>query len=441
MYYISALPDWPLPAGIQIEEKTGLITIDDSVSGGYFGTTYYFNIEAKNDYGRDKQVFTLVVKDLIRRLASASPPSSYLIPISSMPSMGVIQNPLPSTVHPGASGWIANQTGAPEYVLRNDDDKDLYSQDMLYVSGAEYVKYDIMVEFYADGDRYVLREYDNSPCNDHHSTPMSEDEKQAIEDYFKNRGLFIEYDRNSFGPDIETRLDVNTIDDLLDVSVFDYGSMVSAIQGLQEGSLEVGLGDEIGTVVPGSVFSALKDRAAANVGLSLGQEGATMTFMSGSVGTVEAGQRFDFAFSDKAVSETAMKEAAGREATSFTFEFAHNNNLPGFAQFDIVTDIAAGQTVNVYKYDAQSQQFSAIAESVNVAEGGVVTYKNNTMSEYLITTAKIKGAVKSDAYQMNQQTSDQRTNNWLYYAGGGFLIVLIGVAITILARRKRKTAG
>jgi hypothetical protein len=24
-----------------------------------------------------------------------------------------------------------------------------------------------------------------------------------------------------------------------------------------------------------------------------------------------------------------MKEAAGREATSFTYEFAHNNNLPG----------------------------------------------------------------------------------------------------------------
>jgi hypothetical protein len=41
--------------------------------------------------------------------------------------------------------------------------------------------------------------------------PMSEDEKQAIEDYFKNRGLFNRLKRQSFGPDIEARLDVNTI--------------------------------------------------------------------------------------------------------------------------------------------------------------------------------------------------------------------------------------
>jgi hypothetical protein len=166
-----------------------------------------------------------------------------------------------------------------------------------------------------------------------------------------------------------------------------------------------------------------------------------MTFMSGKVGDVEAGQLFDFAFSNRAVSETAMKESAGLDSASFTFAFAHNNNLPGFARFDIVTDIAAGQSVNVYKYDAQNQQFSMIAENITVADGGVVSYMNNSMSEYMITTATLKNAVISDAYQMNHQTSKQRSLSWLYYAGGGFLLMLIGITIVILARRKKKSTG
>ena len=295
---------------------------------------------------------------------STTIPFSNLTPISSLVNVGGFQTSLSSNFQQGASSWIANLTDAPEYVLRNDHDKDLYSQDMLYVSGAEYVKYDLMIDFMADGDRYVIHEWDNSPCNNHHATPMTEDERQAIEDYFKNRELFIEYDRFSFGPDIESRLDINMIDELMDVSFFDYGSVISAISGLKTGSLTVDLGGQTGTVIPGNVFSALKDKASQDIGLTFGQEGATMTFMSGTVDAVEDGQRFDFAFSNRAVSETAMKEAAGRSALSFTFAFAHNNNLPGFAQFDIVTDIAAGQSVNVYKYDAQNQQFSVMIESV-----------------------------------------------------------------------------
>ena len=296
-----------------------------------------------------------------------------------------------------------------------------------------------MIEFTADGDSYVIREYDNSPCNNHHGTPMTEYEKQAIEDYFKNRALFIEYDRFSFGPDIESRLDINIIDDFMDWSVFDYGSIIGALNEITEGNLKVGLGGVTGTIVPGSVFSALKDRAAQNVGLTLEQEGAVMTFMSGTVDAVEEGQRFDFAFSSQAVSETVMKEAAGLDSASFTFAFAHNKNLPGFAQFDIVTDIAAGQSVNVYRYDAQSQRFSVIADNITVADGGLVTYMNNTMSEYLITTARLKDAAMTDAYRLNNQTSERRSVSWLFYAGGIFLLVLIGSTVVILARRKKKS--
>jgi endo-beta-N-acetylglucosaminidase D len=61
-----------------------------------------------------------------------------------------------------------------------------------------------------------------------------------------------------------------------------------------------------------------------------------------------------------------------------------------------------------------SQLFSVIAESVTVAEGGIVSYKNNTMSEYLITTASIKNAVMTDAYRLNSQSVDKKPISWYF---------------------------
>ena len=164
-----------------------------------------------------------------------------------------------------------------------------------------------------------------------------------------------------------------------------------------------------------------------------------MTFMSGTVNSVEDKQRFDLAFSQQAVSASAMK-AATQGAGAFTFAFAHNDALPGFAQFDIATDLAAGQSVNVYKYDAQSQRFSTIAENVIVAEGGVVTYMNNTMSEYLITSAKLEGAETTEAYRVNNQTREPASFLWAYFVGGGVLLLLVAGGIFLLIRRKRKVA-
>ncbi len=435
-FSLSALPDWPIPSGVTINETTGLLTVSGWTAAG----THYFDIVATNPYGEDRQTFMLVVKSLFvpRIQDPANQTSLSLTRISHQPVMQNFTAPLLSTIQSGAGGWITNLTDVPEYVLRNDDPKDLYSQDMLSVSGAEYVKYDLLIEFYADGDHYAIREFDKSPCNDHHATPMTEDERQAIEDYFKNRGLFIEYDRMSFGPDIEARLDVNMIDDFMEVSVLDYGSLIGAMDRIDEGTLSINLGGEIGTVIPGRVFNALKDRAAQDVGLSLAQEEATMTFMSGSVETVGDAQQFDFAFSSQTISESVMKAAAGPDAASFTFAFAHNENLPGSARFDITTTIAAGRQVNVYRYETQSQQFSLIAESVTVADGGVVSYMNNTMSEYLITTARLGQAVLSDAYQLNHPSENQRSINWLYYTGGGVLILLIGGAVFFLLIRKKR---
>ena len=113
---------------------------------------------------------------------------------------------------------------------------------------------------------------------------------------------------------------------VLDVSVFDYGSVNDAANGLEQGNLSVDLGGEIGTVVPGSVFSALNDQAAQNVGLTFGQEGAALTVMT-------------------------------------------------------------------------------------------------------------------DAFQINNQSSEKRPSRWLYLAGCGFLLMLPGIVMVILTRRKKNSPG
>jgi len=401
---------------------------------------YYFYINADNAYPPQyQQYFTLDVINLSLRFQSDQDTQSGYSQLSYVPGSAQPGSTISASIAPNTGNWNFQIAGTPEYVLRNDDPKDLYSQDMLYVSGAEYVKYDLLIDFVVDGERYQIREFDNSPCNDHHLTAMSDEERKAIEDYFKNRGLFIEYERVGFGPDLDARLDINLADDFLDWSVFDYGSVMSAVAGMKSGILEIGLGDDIGTLVPSSVFSALKERSAANVGLSFGQQGATMTFMSGSIESPPTGQRYDFAFSSQAISETAMKEAAGREAASFTFMFAHNSSLPGFARFDIVTDLAAGTTVQVYKYDAASQQFTAIAENITVAAGGVVSYQNNMMSEYIITTAKLKNTIGSEALEVNL-SADSHTGavRWPYYVGGGLLLMLLMAGILLLMKRRKQ---
>ncbi len=187
-YSLSPLPDYPdmpVPVGVTIDENTGSLTIADWTPLG----THYFGIVATNIAGQDEQTFMLVVKNLFTTIPriDTSMPGLHPDPILRSPSVVGLSANLPSVIQPGAGDWLANLAGAPEYVLRNDDPKDLYSQDMLYISGAEYVKYDLLIAFTAEDELYAIREFDTSPCNNHHAVPMTEEEKQAIEDTFKNR--------------------------------------------------------------------------------------------------------------------------------------------------------------------------------------------------------------------------------------------------------------
>ena len=131
-----------------------------------------------------------------------------------------------------------------------------------------------------------------------------------------------------------------------------------------------------------------------------------------------------------------MRDSAGPASASFTYGFQHHGQLPGMATFAITTTIDEGSQVNVYKFDAAANQFTMIAQDLKVGKAGVVTYKNNTMSEYLITTGVIAGAAVSDVAGL--QTGDRPQFNGWWLALAVLAIVLIGAGLWLLLR-KRKT--
>jgi hypothetical protein len=133
-----------------------------------------------------------------------------------------------------------------------------------------------------------------------------------------------------------------------------------------------------------------------------------------------------------------MRQAAGTGSSSFTYAFAHNGSLPGFAQFAISTNINADTKVNVYKFEADVKRFFLVAGGVQVAENGIVTYMNNTTSEYLITTATLNDAILTDAYTKYNNAGGQ-SNSWLTFLIIGIAILGIGsIMLLIFIKRKGK---
>jgi hypothetical protein len=90
-----------------------------------------------------------------------------------------------------------------------------------------------------------------------------------------------------------------------------------------------------------------------------------------------------------------------------------------------------GDKVNVYKYDPDKKQYILIADNVTVSAGGMVTYINNTCSDYVITTKTIANAVKSDAIAKQVTTSTNNSSgNPIFLALIGILIFAIGTGVS-----------
>ena len=114
----------------------------------------------------------------------------------------------------------------------------------------------------------------------------------------------------------------------------------------------------------------------------------------------------------------------------------------GTATFAITTALNEGQKVQVYRYDEPESlaasgsdlPFTLIASDIPVTAGGLVTYKNHTMSEYLVTPKKLAGAAVSDMVALQGDGMKKPMTGWII--GGLAVLVLAGAGVVVWKRRR-----
>jgi len=247
--------------------------------------------------------------------------------------------------------------------------------------------------------------------------------------------------------DLIDSIDAFVINPLDSVTYLDYGSILSAMAGQDKGKFDVDLDDSTGTFVAGELFTGLKETPQAS--LAFNQTGATIAFAGRDVQGVDADTAlsiFDFGFAAGALNEKEMLSAAGlTEAAgdAFVYSFGYHGNLPGIATFAIETGFGEGQKVQVYRYDDQDAlassgsalPFTLIASDIAVGKGGLVTYKNNTMSEYLVTIKKLAGAAVSEMVELQDGGEKKPMTGWII--GGAVGLLLLASAGVMVWRRRR----
>ena len=340
---------------------------------------------------------------------------------------------------------IAQPTPLNNVTLTNNHGQDVYTSARNSVNGATYIRWDSSF-YHQRGGRDVLgpRSTTTHPAAISTITypPLNipESVKQALQDIGKNVVMPSLGGDPRLGGLIDTsgimeKL-TNPVVSPLDgaITYFDYSSLLKSLKAGSGGSFDVTLGGSTGTNVSGNLLTGLASNKSAS--LSFKQEGVTITFAGADMKMSSAPQNemYNVEFSNKAPDSNAMLSAAGSGGSSFTYSFDYHGNLPGTATFAVETNIAEGTKVNVYRFDTATGGFTTIAAGVKVGAGGVVTYKNNTMSEYIITTNTIKGAKTSDMAAQNGGAVP-----WVWIAAALAAVVIVAAAIVLLLRRNRRT--
>ena len=256
-----------------------------------------------------------------------------------------------------------------------------------------------------------------------------------IDDFFGTDGSGFPID--PFNDSFDDELHANLGDWIGSYKSLDYGVTLEAMASQKGGVFEVPLGDLTGTVITGKYFSqGLHSNPEATIAFKL--DGASIEFTGKDLSeSVSQHMLYDFGFYQNTYMQSLMEEAVGASGgENFSYSFTHHGALPGTATFNIQTDIASGSKVNVYRFDASTGDFTLIADNLTVGSEGTVTYRNNTMSHYLITTIEIPWALSADQTPLVSQTEG---NNIILAIG--FLAIAGVVATSVLfflrIRKKR----
>jgi len=210
-----------------------------------------------------------------------------------------------------------------------------------------------------------------------------------------------------------------------------FGPQLVEMAEQKTGLYTVALDDSTGAAVSGEYFTTLKGNK--DLSLAFEQKGAAITFNGKDIkGDILDSTLLDLKYTPLSRMEDEMLAAAKTEGgKNFTYSFGHHGELPGMATFDVTTDMTEGETVNVYRYEPDAGKFTLIAGDLKVGTGGSVRYRNNTMSDYLITTNRIDGALTQ---------SNGAGNNWLLYAGiiSVLMLVAAGTVVFIILKKKKR---
>ena len=424
-----------IPTQITIDPVTGVLTVKEGIEAG----KYTFIIRAENDKGFDTQECVINVVSIIR------PPR--ITSLTDYTENGTLDNKRGTNTR-GDTGLIV-QTPSNRTTIRVDHAKDRYTYDRTHVNGAEFIRWNSVIKLNIEGSKEELTFAPTSQmCDSYHIyIDMSDPNLKNLVTTLGKRIQDIKDARGFLGAYLQKQVDqyvtnpwkesINEISGLqiqsssfeflslktiTQSTLLNYGATVGAIMSEKGGTHNVELGGEFGTSVTGKFFVALAQNPTAS--LSFLQEGASITFKGKDIRNAQADVMFDFGFAAEAEHGEQIKTMINTGESTFVYSFLGHGELPGTATFAITTDIAEGTKVYVYKFDSITKRFTQIAGNVSVGAGGVVTYKNKSMSEYVITTEKIKGT--------------QTSSSILWF---GIVAAAIGIALWFILRRRVKKVG
>ncbi|MCL2751791.1 MAG: hypothetical protein FWE62_03435, partial [Firmicutes bacterium] len=380
------------------------------------------------------------------------------------------------TLNPDAA---FNQPGTPlnNVTIRWDDTRDVYTYDRDTVNGAEFIVWSTRTEVNVLLNEpiiklHILQNYYKSAfsANDYfgeipdffndayhaYLAPYVPDYAgQIIGDVIKEQTGTIYIPGGSlFGPGSHGLLGdmfgKNVLQDYLQdmagnpvvnpVQYLDFGSVLNDMNGVKGGLFEVGLDENTGSMITGKLFDGLAGSKGSD--LVITQDGATITFNQKNLtkGASEDAM-YNVGYTAGSTLANQMLAAAGAAGASggqsFSYSFGGHGDLPGTATFDIQTGISEGSSVNVYKYDSGTGSFSQVAGNVKVGAGGVVSYKNNTLSDYFITTDTIEGAAKSPMLRINDPTDHTILTVTLIIIA---VLLAAGITVFVVLSKRRQAA-
>ncbi len=200
------------------------------------------------------------------------------------------------------------------------------------------------------------------------------------------------------------------------------------------------LSNSVSKQVPRAIFEELQKHSDATLTINVGY--AKIVFRGKDIKTTLDKEYYDFAYFSSSEYENIMRQQAKDETGGMVFSFAHNDSLPGYATFYLMTNFAEGEKYNLYKYRLEDEKFYLIAKNVLVGPGGLLAYYNDTCSDYILTKQVIEGAVRYDSVSKQGQVASVAGglawNLTIVLAVGIGLVIGVFIGIFISRRNGKK---